>query len=189
MRIMFKKRGLKAATAAILIAVVLFGSVSASAQPGDAADPLVSKSYVDGQIDQLRSIMATGGSSSVSQADRDAIVAEVLIYFETVYGDLLRQATNTQPQAGEVVPYEAVFAEKGRTLVALSGTEIILRGGSATAVTGVNGLCDVTVGADITNNMNIPLNHLLIVPASDGRGMRFTADAYLMIKGGYYFVN
>jgi hypothetical protein len=128
--------------------------------------------------------------NAVAPADRDAIVTEMMVYFETVYGDALRQVlgAETNASSNKQVPYEALFCPTGKTLIGLSGTEMILRGGSATAVSGINGLCDVTLGEDVVDGMEIKLNHLHIVPGSDGRGMRFTTDSYMMIKGEYYFV-
>jgi hypothetical protein len=154
---MKKKYGLILICAAIFLASLFYFRSEVSAQPGDMTDPVVTKSYVDGQISQLM----------------------VLI-------NQLNAMGGGQPTA--VAPYETVFASEGRMLIAESGTEIILRGGSAIAITGINGLCDVTSGNDILNGTEIPLNHLLLVPASDGRGLVATKDAYLMIKGGYYFV-
>lgn len=178
-------------TVVVVLMTVVYGRVSAAAQPGDAADPLVSKSYVDTQINQLKAIIAStvgtagtpGGAATVTQTEREAIIAETLAYIEAIYGDSLRQSGGTGAE------FVTVRAEKGQTLIGNASTEIILRGGSAVAVTGVNGLCDVTGGADITNGTGVKLNHLLIVPANDGRGMTFTSDAYLMVKGGYYIVD
>lgn len=183
---------------AVAAAVVMYG-VSVSAQPGDTSDPLVSKTYVDGQINQLKTLInnlsgtsGVSGTATLNQSEKDAMVAEVLAYIETVYGESLRntQAGAVQPvqSSSEEAVFTVVHAYKGQTLMGQSSTEIILRGGTATAVTGVNGLCDITGGADVMNGMNIKTNHLLIVPVGDGRGMTFTSDAYLMIKGGYYFV-
>lgn len=179
--------------AAVCVAVLLCG-VSASAQPGDAADPLVSKNYVDGQIDQLRAIIAgiSGGSTgagggTLTPAEHDAIVAEVLAYMETVYGESLRQ---TQPggQAGDGDAFTVVRAFKGQTLYGSDGAELILRSGKATVVAGANGLCDITAGVDVLNGGNVITNHLLIVPVGDGRGFAFSTDVYVMVRGGYYLV-
>jgi hypothetical protein len=181
---------------AVIAAALLYGQVFAN--PGGAEDPLVSKSYVDGQIALVKALItaAQGGTMAPAptvpnQLDRDAVVAEVLTYMETVYGEALRQAlvlsSNEGVPAGQDALFAVVEARAGQTLIALGNTEIILRSGSAVVVSGENGLCDITDGVDITNGMSVRLNHLLLVPVSDGRGMRFTSDAFLLIKGGYYF--
>ena len=170
---------------AALIVSLMYGGLTASAQPGDINDPLVSKAYVDSQIEQLRSLIANNpgvpSGGSLSQEEKEMIISEVL-------GQLFGYTFQPPAEAG-ITPYDAVFIESGRTLIAESGTEMIMRGGGAVAVTGVNGLCDVTVGADIVNGTTIPLNHLLIVPASDGRGMRFIKDSWVMVKGVYFIVD
>jgi hypothetical protein len=165
------------------------------AQPGGLSDPIVTKAYVDEQIAALLAAIEQNGGAgistgiSVAPADRDTVMAEMIAYFEATYGQALRNAAG-EGGLGQIrqVPYEAVRAPAGRTLIGLSGTEMILRGGSAVAVSGINGLCNVTLGVDVVDGMDIMLNHLHIVPGSDGRGMRFTQDSFLMIKGEYYFV-
>ena len=180
------------------------------AQPGDASDPLVTRRYVDdrvaqltAEINNLRNIVnsiapgsvsgATGGN--FTNADRDALFADIMVYFETMYGDMLRtvaalaEATDPTPGTAQMVPFEPLFVPAGRTLIADGGTEIILRSGQAIAISGPDGLVDATAGVDIINGRAIPLNHLLLVPRTDGRGMRFTTDAWLLIKGGHQIVN
>ena len=172
---------------AFLLALPTYGIISSAARPGDASDPLVSKAYVDSRIEELKQMITGMGGQTQQQpnASEEAIVTRLAAYFDSVYGPLLRDAGKAQEGH---VPYETVFARAGTTLVAESGTEIILRGGAATAVTGINGLCDATSGVDLVSGMDVPLNHLLIVPASDGRGMQFLKDSYLMVKGVFSFV-
>ncbi len=190
---------------ALCFMIVIFLMVPASAQPtsgqpGSVEDPLVSKKYVDDQVNALRNIVTQyqqPGSATYSDLPapvRDAVVSEALAEFELVYGEMLRQAAANasadyppQVQDYDAPFFEVVYAESGKIIYGDSSTEIILRGGSATAVAGVNGLCDVTSGTDIQNGQNIPYNHLIIVPVGDGRGIRISSNAYLMIKGGYYF--
>ncbi len=75
----------------------------------------------------------------------------------------------------------------GQILVAGPGTEFILRGGKATAYGDPkNGIPDLTGGIDIPIGKPIPLNHLLLFPRDDGRGIKITAGpAFVMIRGPY----
>jgi len=165
------------------------------AQPGDANDPLVTRRYVDDRITQLSqevtqlrnmlSGMTVGAGGTFTLSERDLLFAEVMAYFETVYGDMLRAAAAGAGEAGAVVPFETVNVPAGRTLVADAGVEMILRSGHATAVSGPDGMVNVTAGTDITNGTRIPTNNLLLVPRSDGRGMYFVTEGWLMIKGSY----
>jgi len=163
------------------------------AQPGDANDPLVTRRYVDDRIAQLsqevtqlrnmlsNATVGTGGTFTLSE--RDLLFAEVMAYFENVYGDMLRTAA--AGEAGAVVPFEIINIPAGRTLVADAGVEMILRSGHATAVSGPDGMVNVTAGTDVTHGTRIPTNNLLLVPRSDGRGMHFVTEGWIMIKGSY----
>jgi hypothetical protein len=120
-------------------------------------------------------------------------MAEIMLYMEAMYGPSTALRPDAAPSPGTAgikqVPYETLFIEAGKTIIAYAGTEMILRGGSAVAVTGVNGLCNVTIGVDVLDGEIVQYNHLLITPRSDGRGMRFLADSYLMVKGDYIILD
>jgi hypothetical protein len=202
---------------------VVINLAPAFAQPGSADDPLVSKKYVDDQINALRALINQNTQNSqstqqtqpvtppfvgmssneapytetpaaITEEQRSMLIAEAIVSFENAYGDLLRQAaanaqTAPPPQVNgtDAQFFEVVFAEAGKIIYGDSSTEMILRGGSAIVVCGENGVCDVTSGEDLYSGQNVPYNHLVIIPVGDGRGFFTTSDAYLMIKGGYYF--
>lgn len=109
------------------------------------------------------------------------------------YVDKVVSALKSELQSAPAAPggessaqWEVVFAEAGKTIIGGQGTEMILRSGKAVAVCeGENGLSDLTGGADIMNGSNIGLNHLLLIPRADGRGIKCTTDAYVMVLGFY----
>lgn len=81
--------------------------------------------------------------------------------------------------------FTAIEVKSGTTIIGKRGTEIILRAGGATIQSpSVHGLSDVTAGKDLKNGERVLRNHLLIVPR-DGRGVKTTTTATLMIKGEY----
>lgn len=80
---------------------------------------------------------------------------------------------------------EAIQLKTGQELVAEAGTEIICRSGKAIVITSTDGIPDITGGKDLTRGLTAPLNHLLIVPRSDGRGIRALADSWVMVRGAY----
>ena len=142
--------------------------ITASAQPGSPEDPLVSRSYVDARIAQLEAQIA-----ALSLAQEAPALPPPAIY----------------SPAGARELFHVVRAEPGMVLIGHGSTEIILRAGEASVVAGpYNGIANVTLGHDLMNGQAVPLNHLLIVPQHDGRGLRFYATAYLMIKGDFHFV-
>ncbi|OEF99763.1 hypothetical protein BHF71_00890 [Vulcanibacillus modesticaldus] len=75
----------------------------------------------------------------------------------------------------------------GDILLGNSGTEIIVRTGKVVAFgDGSNGIPDVTSGEDIAIGQQVALNHQLIIPRSDGRGIRVVeGTSYVMIRGTY----
>lgn len=85
--------------------------------------------------------------------------------------------------------YEVVTLSKGQTLTAGAGTELILRSGSAKAQIDADasgGFTDVTGAVDVSDNMPLSANHLLICPRGDGRAVSaLSNEVYLMVKGAY----
>jgi hypothetical protein len=137
----------------ILLALIIFsiGAMAVQAdvgEPGSQSDPIVTKSYVDLIISNLREYVDSKSSGSQN--------------------------------------FEIVYMANGEQLIAESGTEIILRSGVATVIDAPNGgLCDITAGKDLKKSENISQNHLLIVPRSDGRGVRAETDVVLMVRGNF----
>ena len=152
-----KKRNIAFAVivSALIIAIgCIVVGYAADTTPGTAADPVVTKSYVDKAVADLKTELKNSASS----------------------------ASGTAAEA----QWEVVFAEAEKSIIGGQGTEMILRSGNAVAVhDGENGLSDLTGGADIMRGTKIGLNHLLLIPRADGRGIKITADAYVMILGSY----
>ncbi len=104
-----------------------------TAEPGSAADPLVSKSYVDSKLS-----------------------------------------------------FQVVNVPAGSQLVGEGGTEIVLRAGQAAAVASAQGgLLDASDGVDMPQGAAVKLNHLLVVPRTDGRGVLAQTDMICLVKGPY----
>ncbi len=83
-----------------------------------------------------------------------------------------------------VALYRVVEVSAGQKVIGEAGTELVLRGGRATAIdSALGGLLDVTAGTDIRGGSRIPANHLIVVPRSDGRGFQAETDLVLMVKG------
>ena len=177
--------------ALLLVAVgFVYFAMPAAAQPGGATDPLVTQRYVQErigelqrQIDALQGIIANLSGTQqapggVMATDREAIIQEVL--------ELVEDMLHAPPvNVSDVVPFTIIHVSAGSTVIFYEGAEAILRSGNAVIVAGENGLVNVTAGADIGNGQRVPANNLLLVPRSDGRGMRFSTDGYIMVKGQY----
>ena len=159
--------------AAALLAISCFAAVFADdAVPGTAADPVVSKSYMDAQID----ILKTQISTLQQQVDK----------LEESGGGGTPSTPDTPATPAEAPKFEVVKVEAGKSVIGAASTEIILRSGTATAIAGASGgVSDVTEGVDLSQDTAVTKNHLLIIPVDDGRGIKCTSTCYVMVKGDY----
>ena len=95
------------------------------------------------------------------------------------------KGSNTpQPQRGDI--YEVVNLKKGQNIIFEGSSEVILRGGKASVIDSESGgLADLTTGTDLKMDYDVPSNHLLLIPKSDGRGMNSQSNCTLLVKGKY----
>lgn len=90
------------------------------------------------------------------------------------------------PYIDQSTTFSVVNISQNQMLIGQAGCEIILRMGTASVIaTEKGGLCDTTIGGDWPNSSPVPGNHLLIVPVSDGRGVKAETDIIVMVKGKY----
>lgn len=135
-------------------------SASVNNTPGTADDPVVTKSYVDQQIQKA---LGGGGGSVTPPVDGNT------------------------PSGGESI--KIVVLNPGKRLIANEGTEVIVRSGNAVLYTqDKDGAADLTDGLDLTNGKSVPKNHLISFPRN-GRGVEVksgnTGNLVLMVRGGY----
>ncbi len=153
-----------------LLVTVLATTVVMAADAGSNSDPLVTKSYVDTKVNELKAqivalennINSGGGSSSNNS----------------------NTGTTSDVSSSQ---YQVVLVPKGSKIIGGEGTEMILRSGTATVVSSTsNGLVNMTTGVDALNGTNVPKNNLMIVPRGDGRGFNVTSDnTNVMVRGSY----
>lgn len=167
----------KVTTAAVLLAGgVWAGSLlnvtaegaGVGSQPGTADDPVVTKSYVDQQIQKA----LTGGTGTAPVATATP-------------------SPSSAPTAPTTSGNESVIVDvkPGQTLIASAGAEFIVRAGKAVIYSqDANGVADLTDGKDLANGVAAPTNHLLSFPR-DGRGITVqtgqTLGLVVMVRGGY----
>jgi hypothetical protein len=152
-----KKRTIMWLLAAVS-ALVLCG-ITVSAQPGDNSDPVVTKSYIDKVVTEIKDYINEKLSGNTESEEDQTIVA---------------------------YSYEVVNVPKGKQVVFGASTEFILRAGSGTIFASKQGgIADVTAGEDLGGGKRVPQNHLLIVPRDDGRGFTTESETVIMVKGIY----
>ncbi len=155
------KRRLKSVLIFTVICIV-FSTVIAFATAGDSGDPLVTLSYItDVLVPDLDSRITKKVESSVKEAIQSQ-------------------------SSGESSSFVLVNVKAGNKIIGGEGTEFILRSGSGNIIaTSQGGVADLTAGVDLANAAEVPKNHLMLVPRKDSRGMEFTMDGIVMVKGSY----
>lgn len=157
-----KKRYIRFRLGALAAAVCALATV-VLAEPGASDDPLISKSYIENQL-----------------------MPQIKQYIESRLAEVGGGGSGGGAAAVTADKFNVVNASAGQQIICSAGTELILRMGSASVIaTEKGGIADTTDGFDLADGAFMPSNHLLIVPVSDGRGVRATTDIIVMIKGGY----
>lgn len=155
-----------------IMALALFGAVSVatSGDPGTSTDPVVTKSYVEKRLSEISAVI----DNKIKQlTDRVSKIEN-------------NAGTGSGPAAPGAPPAFVVIELADGDLVTFGeNTQVILRGGAATAIAAENDLPDVTGGTGLGLGTKVPLNHLIIIPKNDGRGMKIVDRAWLMIAGQY----
>ncbi|MGG4096779.1 hypothetical protein [Paenibacillus lautus] len=139
-------------------------ATGAGTTPGTTDDPVVTKSYVDQQIQQAMN--GSGGGSTNPTTP-----------------------TNPTQPSQDTDEVKNVALKPGKILIADAGTEFIVRSGNAVIYTEVaSGVADLTDGKDLLNGETAPKNHLLSFPR-EGRGIQVkegqTSNLIVMVRGGY----
>lgn len=150
-------------------------------QPGTADDPVVTKSYVDQQIQKaLQGV--TVPSPAVTKPPVPTSTPATAVPTATA-------TASPAPASGGGNASVIVDVKLGQTLIASAGAEFIVRAGKAVIYSqDANGVADLTDGLDLTNGQSAPTNHLLSFPR-DGRGITVQDGQALglvvMVRGGY----
>lgn len=164
----------------VIIAIIVMSSI-AFCEPGSQEDPLVTLSYVQKRIEQVKFYLDEKLNPAIETSNNNATQIQTLVEENK---QLKEKIANLQSSGSASL--DVVELKDGQTLICNAGTEIILRGGNATAIASdLGGLSDTTAGEDIQMNQKIPNNHLLIVPRSDGRGVLVPKYAIFMVRGSY----
>jgi hypothetical protein len=161
----------------LVLAVLLAGQIARAGDfaPGSQQDPLVTQSYVEQRNEQLKFYFEQKYQefSSLIQQAGDRISA-------------LEAGAGVQPGNAAAAVFEVVNVPSGKNLIGYAGTEMVLRGGRATAIQSeLGGLADLTGARDIGQGQIIPDNHLLLIPRTDGRGIKAETDCIFLAKGRY----
>lgn len=176
------------AAALIIISIVVISAADGGA-PGSELDPLVTQSFVEQKIDQIKyyTDSVLGGIGAENKKTKEEI-AVLNVQLQQQKEELLKLKADIGKagQSSGVAKFEVVELSKGQILISGDGSEIIPRSGKMTAVYGKNGgLSDITSAKDLKAGEAIVLNHMLISARDDGRGLKATTEVFLLVKGSY----
>lgn len=155
------KSKLKKTVVALGVGVIILGTTASFSEPGSERDPLVTMTYVDKKIEEVKSILSDKIIENKQEIDG---------------------SSSNELQIIEVSKNQSIILDKG--------SEAILRSGSAKAISKItngvdNGLSDLTAGMDLKMDQEIKLDHLLLTPRGDGRGAKVTSDSIFLVRGVY----
>lgn len=177
----------------IVFSLLLVHTVSGiGSEPGSDEDPLVTKSYIDSELDKFASevnskinLLKSELKKSKSDEAVEAIAAKLFELAKNV-DDLNKQIEEFSKYA----KFEVVELEPGQKIILGDSAEVILRAGKALAIAGEkgDGLADITTDSKNNNLVTddiVPLNHLLLVSRDDGRGIKAVTKVWVLVKGNY----
>ncbi|WP_432402376.1 hypothetical protein [Wukongibacter sp. M2B1] len=178
-------------TTSVLIGSISIVSRAVFMEPGSEEDPIVTLSYVEKRLEQLKyyinqNIETLSNSTPEVNTKIDNIDSQLQELRDKVDNLSLNQGNSDNTETATTGTFKVVFIEEGKTVYFGESAEVIWRSGKATVITSQEGgVSDLTIGKDLQSGEEVPLNHLILIPRNDGRGMRLTTSSYVMIKGGY----
>lgn len=203
-----KQKKWKAITSVVLlVSLVVVGALAIAAEYGTSDDPLVSLSYINNVLapeisEKVDEIIAEKTQSLGSDLDAkinsisSEIEDKISQYTSKSADELLTDAfvNDVAEKVSEKVgaqsssspsTFALVKLKSGQTITAKVGCEALLRLGTASCVSsGTPGLIDMTTGADLAGGKPLEKNHLYLCTV-DGRGIKATSDATLLVRGPY----
>ena len=146
-----------------------------AADPGSDKDPLISLSYFENKIEELKSSITNTLSKDLTDKFDE---------LKTSFDKTVKEIKDKGVAAPST--FEVINVNENESIICEAGTEIIVRSGKFTAIGSVSGgISDVTAGRDLAAGEEISNNHLLIVPKSDGRGITSKIAGAVMVKGDF----
>ena len=167
--------------AIILVSVTLVGAFSASATGGDQSNPLITLSY----LTQVLKPELLGAVDKQVAANEQALLGKVEAAIDG-YSKEMEQALGGAGGNGAV--YTLVTLTKDQLLCPGVGAEVLLRSGTAKAVSGSTPvMMDATSGSAVSIGGALQANHLYVIPL-EGSVIAATSDCTLLVSGEYVIV-
>lgn len=147
------------------IFIGMLGITQADGTAGTTTDPLVTVSYMELKLKALDDKYLSEVNALKSQIEQMSQIGN--------------STTGTQK-------FEIINVPKGSAVYFADSAEFIVRVGHATVIDPNSvGIPDLTEGSKVLNGKGVPIDHHMLVPSNDGRGILTTEDCWMMIKGNY----
>lgn len=174
-----KKKTAVILTGVLCVVALVFPAIVLATDYVPENDPLVTLSY-------MKDIYGP----SLKQEVKEEIFAELVLRDEQSATDETETAEKSEETQTAYVGYVVVELTKDQKLSSANGTvEVIVRPGSAAVAYSdipENGLSDISEMKEVLNGQQVGINHALIIPRNDGRGIVITSDkAYVLVRGDY----
>ena len=160
----------------------LVSGAETGAAAGSADDPLVTLSYIN-------KVFKPQIEESILKSAEKTLAEKLKDFTPSANSSAPVQNTYILSD-GASSSYMVLELTKGQKLRVREGTlEFILRPGSGAVVISnfqTQGIADLTTGEELLNGRSLPINHSLLIPRNDGRGISVTSViAYVMVRGDY----
>ena len=191
----------------LLVTGLICASVVYAAEPGSNDDPIALKSYVDTKLNALEKKLSANKSSTETGADLTSLTTKLedlskkvdqltaenkALRTEILQAGSITGEDGSNGDAGTVAAsagypvYKIYEVKSGERVLLGASTEMVIRTGKAQAIRGeFGGVIDLISGEELSASAEVALNHLLLAARKDGRGVRFTENAFVMIKGEF----
>ena len=184
----FQKR-FRAVMLGIAMAIMISAAAVVSYAYDGTADPVISLSYlrlykqqeIDPPIADLNAQISSLNTQIASLNSQLMTAQNSLKQLQTTVDQLSQKPEDEEG-------YDVIEVMLGSKVIAKSPCDIMLRSGTAVAISQYDsqGLSDYTSGAEVMNGDSITINHMLLIPRGDGRGILITStNAFIMIRGEY----
>jgi len=168
----------------IISLILVYPVIGFSSNTTENDDPLITLSYLDYRFEEFNTVVDENISN---QGILITNLEEKVNNREKTISELEETINRLKVSSSTL---EVVELSENQKIILEAGSEIILRAGTAYAITSEQGgLSDVTAGIDIKEDESIPRNHQLIIPRSDGRGIYVDSYAIFMVTGVYEIID
>lgn len=167
--------------ATFLVVLVLTGLIAVTAAQGGSDDPLVTLSYL---TDIFKPQLLSDVKATLADSEKE-VIAQIDAEMDKLEQDASKAIAQGNTTNLSTAAFEVVTVGAGKTMTVDSGCEVLLRSGTGTVSASSSvGFIDSTDGTFLENGQAFTANHLYLT-TTDGRGFVCSAEATLLVRGGY----